>query len=252
MNRQRRHSSNDTQNQRNQHRQNPQHQKPQAKKIITPEDSTNSQQPSKATSEDLPKLNPSDPAHARRIKQRRRQVLFGKNTSGYEEYIKKIPKHKRRPRSLDCPMTPDHTLDVPTKRWQGLMNAWRRGLHKFDPPDLHLRQPAQNTITLAPRPCVTKDDKAQEEIAQAKASGLQVAFDSMNVGKEAGLFSFNVAGDDDGATAGGDKLEETTIGKSEEKPFDEEAAYRQGGVEGGDPNGGFLEESDSDSDDDLL
>jgi hypothetical protein len=76
------------------------------------------------TNVDIPKMNPADPAHAKRIHQRRRQVLFGKNTAGYEEYVKKVPKHKRKHRSLDCPMTPDHMLDIPTKRWQGLMNAW--------------------------------------------------------------------------------------------------------------------------------
>jgi hypothetical protein len=77
-----------------------------------------------ATNADVPKLDPADPASAKRILQRRRQVLFGKNTAGYEEYTKKIPRHTRKPRSLDCPMTPDHMLDIPTKRWQGLMNAW--------------------------------------------------------------------------------------------------------------------------------
>ena len=87
---------------------------------------------------------------------------------------------------MDHPQTPDHLADIPTKRWQGQMNAWRRSLHKFDPPDLasKLAQATSKNITLAPRPCVTDQDKVQEEIAQAKASGLQVAFDSMNVGKE--------------------------------------------------------------------
>jgi len=152
-------------------------------------------------------------------------------------------------------MTPDHTLDIPAKRWQGLMNAWRRSLHKYDPPDLHLRQPAQNTITLAPRPCVTGEDKAQEEIAQAKASGLQVAFGSMNVGNEAGMFSVGVADEETNALANGTAL--GSAGKTEAMPFEEEAAYRQttAGGSGGEAermDGGFLEDSDSDSDDDVL
>mmetsp|Transcript_7961 Transcript_7961/g.15873 ORF Transcript_7961/g.15873 Transcript_7961/m.15873 type:complete len:268 (-) Transcript_7961:1063-1866(-) len=73
---------------------------------------------------DPPKLDPTNPTHARRIHQRRRQVLFGKNTAGYEEYIQKVPKHQRMKRNMDHPSTPDHTLDVPTRRWQGMMNAW--------------------------------------------------------------------------------------------------------------------------------
>lgn len=141
--RQHRHSSNDTYNQRNLHRR---PMPPQHKNIITPTDTTKpsfsaSQSvfttpcPTTATgptatnnnnntNDDTRKLNPTDPTEARRINQRLRQVLFGKNTVGYEEYIKRVPKHKRKHRSLECPMTPDHRADIPTKRWQGLLNAW--------------------------------------------------------------------------------------------------------------------------------
>jgi hypothetical protein len=103
---------------------------------------------------------------------------------------------------------------------------------------------------------MTKDDVQEEQIVQAKASGLQVAFGSMHVGKEASMFAFNVAAeeekgrvndntacdtevDGDGGTRGS-KTEETML-------FDEEAAYQQT------MDGGFgLEECDSDSDNDLL
>jgi hypothetical protein len=71
----------------------------------------------------FPKLNQGDPAHARRIQQRRKMVQMGKNTAGYFEYTKQVPKEKRR-RSMDTPSTPDHTLDIPTKRWQGMVKAW--------------------------------------------------------------------------------------------------------------------------------
>ncbi len=128
----------------------------------------------------------------------------------------------------------------------------RRALHKYDPLDLHLRQPSQNTIKLAPRPCVTEEDVQAEEIAQAKATGLQVAFSSMNVGKLSSMFSINVAADEgmSNEDAGGAAVREggDSGPKMEEMPlFDEEAAYRET-MEGGI---GF-EESDSDSDDDLL
>ena len=130
-------------------------------------------------------------------------------------------------------------------------------MHNYDPLDLHLRQPSQHTIKLAPRPCVTKEDVQAEEIAQAKATGLQVAFSSMNVGKLASMFSINVAADegmpnDDawGVTGkeGGEWAMGTSGLKTEEMSlFDEEAAYQQT-MQGGT---GF-EESDSDSDNDLL
>ena len=130
-------------------------------------------------------------------------------------------------------------------------------MHKHDPIDLHLRQPSQTTITLTPRPCVTEDDVQEEEIAQAKAMGLQVAFGSMNVGNLAAMFSINVAADEgvainnagdlnerEGEAAtmkkGGLKTEEMAV-------FDEEAAYQQimeGGI--------GLDNCDSDSDNDFL
>jgi len=212
------------------------------KKIISPDETTT--MPMEA---EVPKLDPNNPEHARRVRQRRRQVLFGKNTAGYEEYLKKVPKHKRKFKSLEHPQTPDHLADIPTKRWQGQTNAWRRSLHKFDPPDLasRLSQASNIKITLAPRPCVTDQDKVQEEIAQAKASGLQVAFDSMNVGKEAGLFSLKVAAED----GDGDCNEhEKDSSKAGEELFDEEAAYQTSMIDSG-----FLEQGcESDSDDDLL
>jgi histone RNA hairpin-binding protein len=70
------------------------------------------------------KLDPSNPEHARRIQQRRKTVSYGKNTLGYEEYIKQVPKEKRRMRSMKTPMTPDATLDIPTSRWTGMVRAW--------------------------------------------------------------------------------------------------------------------------------
>ncbi|KAL7466100.1 hypothetical protein ACHAXS_006398 [Conticribra weissflogii] len=88
----------------------------------TTENNASTQETSLTT--DPPKLDPANPTHARRIHQRRRQVLYGKNTAGYEEYIKQVPKDQRKKRNMDHPSTPDHTLDVPTRRWQGIINAW--------------------------------------------------------------------------------------------------------------------------------
>lgn len=87
-------------------------------------DASSDRKRAKIETEEFQKLNQSDPASARRIQQRRRMVAKGKNTVGYDEYIKQVPKHKRRPRCLKTPSTPDHTLDIPNKRWQGLVKAW--------------------------------------------------------------------------------------------------------------------------------
>ena len=265
ISRQRRHNSHDAHNQRNPHRvprTQQQQQQQQRRIIVTPDvenPTANSTSAAAAINEDVPKLDPTDPVHAKRIHQRRRQVLFGKNTAGYEEYVKQIPKHKRKQRSLDCPTTPDYTVDIPTKRWQGLMNAWRRSLHTFDPADLHLHtissQPTN--ITLAPRPCMTEDDIQEEQIVQAKASGLQVAFGTMNVGQESAMFAFQVAAEE--SMVNNDCGDDTTramgegfVKKEEIMPlFDEEAAYQQQTIDGR-GLGDLKEGDDSDSDDDLL
>ena len=99
---------------------------PKKKNIISPDSASGNPQSAdnNIANEAIPKLDPNDPANKNKIFQRRKQINFGKNTTGYEEYIKKIPKHKRLKRSAECPMTPDYLLDIPTKRFQGLMNAW--------------------------------------------------------------------------------------------------------------------------------
>lgn len=70
------------------------------------------------------KLNPEDPQQRRRMEQRAKAINKGKNTVGYTEYRKKVPMEKRHPRSMKTPMTPDPTLDIPQKRWQGIVRAW--------------------------------------------------------------------------------------------------------------------------------
>jgi hypothetical protein len=70
------------------------------------------------------KLNAEDPVHKQRIVTRQKAILKGKNTAGYDAYIQQISMQQRRPRSMETPSTPDPTLDIPAKRWQGLVKAW--------------------------------------------------------------------------------------------------------------------------------
>jgi hypothetical protein len=70
------------------------------------------------------KLDGSVPQHAHKMQQRRKAIAKGKNTIGYEIYCQQVPKHQRRKRSMDTPSTPDHTLDVPNKKWNGMVRAW--------------------------------------------------------------------------------------------------------------------------------
>ena len=70
------------------------------------------------------KLDPSDPVHANRMQQRRKAISKGKNTAGYDCYLQQVPKEARQERSMETPSTPDPTLDISSKRWQGQMRAW--------------------------------------------------------------------------------------------------------------------------------
>ena len=69
------------------------------------------------------KLDPAIPQEAQRMKTRYKMIQKGKNTAGYDEYKRLVPVNKRR-RIAMHPQTPDHTLDIPNRRWQGLVKAW--------------------------------------------------------------------------------------------------------------------------------
>ena len=103
---------------------------PQAKRFRRKSPAATSKSPADSSSsamqweEQVPKLDPNNPVHANRIQQRRKMIQKGKNTAGYDCYMQQVPKQKRAPRSMITPSTPDPTLDIPTKRWQGRVRAW--------------------------------------------------------------------------------------------------------------------------------
>lgn len=70
------------------------------------------------------KLDSKNPQHAHKIQQRRKAITKGKNTIGYDNYLRSFPKEKRQKRSMITPSTPDHTLDIPNKKWNGMVRSW--------------------------------------------------------------------------------------------------------------------------------
>ena len=69
----------------------------------------------------------------RRLSQRRKEIAYGKNTLGYERYLRMVPKENRRhPR--DQPPTPAPTRKYSKRQFDGIVRAWRRKLHDWDPP----------------------------------------------------------------------------------------------------------------------
>lgn len=78
----------------------------------------------------------TDPQKAARVAKRQADIDKGKNTAGYEAYRLQVPLASRQLRSMDTPATPQPTWDVSVKRWQGMVRAWRKALHRYDPPEM--------------------------------------------------------------------------------------------------------------------
>ncbi|CAK0781821.1 hypothetical protein CVIRNUC_005479 [Coccomyxa viridis] len=87
-----------------------------------------------------PKAKETDP---RRLETRQKQISFGKNTIGYSEYRKAVPKHigvphnaptpKPKHQHLPHPTTPDIYQICSKRSFDGQVKHWRRDLHKWDP-----------------------------------------------------------------------------------------------------------------------
>lgn len=64
------------------------------------------------------------------LARRQKQIDYGKNTLGYENYIKQVPKHSR---TIEQPRTPQKQLKYSRRAWDGLVKIWRKKLHCYDP-----------------------------------------------------------------------------------------------------------------------
>ena len=130
-------------------------------------------------------LDPSNPVEAKRITTRQKQILKGKNTIGYDEYTRQVPKENRK-KIIEHPSTPNYKADIPNRRWLGLVKAWRISLHRYDPKDLQSdlcpsdskagdknKSHVKEIIPLQPKPQNVKD----QQIAEASSKGLKVDFD---------------------------------------------------------------------------
>lgn len=60
---------------------------------------------------------------------RQKQVDFGKNTLGYDNYSRLVPKNERKPGN---PRTPPKNVKYSRRAWDGLIKVWRKKLHEWD------------------------------------------------------------------------------------------------------------------------
>jgi hypothetical protein len=73
---------------------------------------------------------------ARRASQRLKQIEYGKSTLGYDAYRSMVPLEARVPGRGDHPVTPDAHSAMSKRAFDAALKAWRRQLHKYDPPDV--------------------------------------------------------------------------------------------------------------------
>jgi histone RNA hairpin-binding protein len=111
-----------------------------------------------------------------RLKQRLKQITWGKNTLGYDRYTALVPRCERRRDDTTTPTTPDHTRVLAKRRWDGLVSAWRRALHAYDPPGFPSAAQRRTATLLKVRRDTARSDRertargaAQEAAAQQHA-----------------------------------------------------------------------------------
>ncbi|XP_033633167.1 histone RNA hairpin-binding protein-like [Asterias rubens] len=69
------------------------------------------------------------------IVRRQKQIEYGKNTLGYDNYLQEVPKNKRAKGKHMS--TPNKFHKCSRRAWEGLVRQWRKKLHEYDPADTY-------------------------------------------------------------------------------------------------------------------
>ncbi|EGG14395.1 histone RNA hairpin-binding protein [Cavenderia fasciculata] len=65
-----------------------------------------------------------------KLQSRQKDIDYGKNTIGYDNYINTVPKDQRK---KGHPMTPSKYQSCSRRSWAAQIKIWRKALHQYDP-----------------------------------------------------------------------------------------------------------------------
>ncbi|XP_063242414.1 uncharacterized protein LOC134542245 isoform X2 [Bacillus rossius redtenbacheri] len=65
------------------------------------------------------------------LARRQKQIDYGKNTVGYDNYLQQVPKQSR---TRQHPRTPPKYMKYSRRAWDGMVRIWRQQLHLWDSP----------------------------------------------------------------------------------------------------------------------
>ena len=113
-----------------------------------------------------------------RLKQRQKQIDYGKNTNEYDNYLRQVPLHRRQRHHM---RTPDKNQRQSKRSWDHAVRSWRKYLHQFDDKQIGQENaPGCPPDESPPRPRSSTTDQSLEDKVAEEALALPSIFDGFD------------------------------------------------------------------------